>query len=147
MHVGWNNPGYDYYMSGTKLNTVEEEKDIGVTVHASLKPSKHCKKVAATASAVLRQLAKNFHYRDRHIFKKLYVQYVRPHVEFASPAWSPWTAADKEIIENLQKKSGGHDIQAVGKNLRRKMSRNRARYTRNQENKAGLTSGIQNILW
>ena len=107
MHVGRNNPGYDYYMSGTKLNTVEEEKDIGVTVHASLKPSKHCKKVAATASAVLRQLAKNFHYRDRHIFKKLYVQYVRPHVEFASPAWSPWTAADKEIIENVQKKAVG----------------------------------------
>ena len=61
MHVGRNNPGYDYYMAGTKLNTVEEEKDIGVKVHASLKPSKHCKKVAASASAVFRQLAKNFH--------------------------------------------------------------------------------------
>ena len=107
MHVGRNNPGYEYHMAGTKLSTVEEEKDIGVTVQASLKPSKHCKKVAATANAVLRQLAKNFHYRDRHVFKKLYVQYVRPHVEFASPAWSPWTAADKEVIENVQKKAVG----------------------------------------
>ena len=88
MHVGKNNPQYEYYMSGIKLKVVEEEKDIGVTIHSSLKPSEHCKRVADTANAVLRQLTKNFHFRDRHIFKKLYVQYVRPHVEFASPAWS-----------------------------------------------------------
>ena len=71
MHICRNNHIYEHYMAGTKLSEVEEEKDIGVTVHASLKPSRHWKKVAATASAVLRQLAKNFHYRDRHIFKKL----------------------------------------------------------------------------
>ena len=87
MHVGKNNPQFDYYMAGTKLKVVEEEKeskDIGVTIHKSLKPSAHCKRVADTANAVLRQLTKNFHFGDRHVFKKLYVQYVRPHVEFAS---------------------------------------------------------------
>ena len=70
MHVGKNNPQYEYFMSGKKLMVVEEEKDIGVTIHSSLKPSKHCKRVADTANAVLRQLTKNFHFRDRHIFKK-----------------------------------------------------------------------------
>ena len=29
--------------------------------------------------------------------------HVRPHVEFASPAWSPWNEADKIVIENVQK--------------------------------------------
>ena len=77
MHVGKNNPQYEYFMSGKKLMVVEEEKDIGVTIHSSLKPSKHCKRVADTANAVLRQLTKNFHFRDRHIFKKLYVLYIR----------------------------------------------------------------------
>ena len=105
MHVGKNNPRFEYKMSGVALTVVEEEKDIGVTVHSSLKPSKHCQKVAATASAVLRQLTKNFHYRDRHVFKKLYVQYVRPHVEFASPAWSPWLEQDKSILEKVQIKA------------------------------------------
>ena len=79
MHIGRNNPRYEYTMSGKLLAKVEEEKDIGVTVHSSLKPSRHCQKIAATSNAVLRQLTKNFHYRDRHVFKKLYVQYVRPH--------------------------------------------------------------------
>ena len=105
MHIGRNNPQYEYKMGGKKLKPVEEEKDIGVTIHHSLKPSTHCKKVADIASAVLRQLAKNFHYRDRHIFKKLYVQYVRPHVEFASPAWSPWNETDKAVIEKVQIKA------------------------------------------
>ena len=102
MPVGRNNPQYEYFMAGKKLQVVEEEKDIGVLIHNSLKPSKHCKKVADTANAVLRQLTKNFHFRDRHVFKKLYVQYVRPHLEFASPAWSPWNESDKAIIEKVQ---------------------------------------------
>ena len=105
MHIGRNNPRYEYTMSGKLLAKVEEEKDIGVTVHSSLKPSRHCQKIAATSNTVLRQLTKNFHYRDRHVFKKLYVQYVRPHVEFASPAWSPWSEQDKTLLEKVQIKA------------------------------------------
>ena len=44
MHVGRKNPRYEYFMAGVKLREVEEEKDIGVTIHNSLKPAKHCKK-------------------------------------------------------------------------------------------------------
>ena len=32
MHVGNNNPRYEYFMAGQKLKVVEEEKDIGVIV-------------------------------------------------------------------------------------------------------------------
>jgi hypothetical protein len=42
-------------------------------------------------------------YRDRHVFVRLYVQYVRPHLEFSVPAWSPWQKADKECLEKVQK--------------------------------------------
>ena len=107
MHLGRSNPCYEYTMDGVKLAVIEEEKDIGVTIQRNLKPSKHCKRVAGTASAVLRQLTRNFHYRDKNIFKKLYMQYVRPHLEFAAPAWSPWLQEDKEILEKVQKKAIG----------------------------------------
>ena len=86
-----------------QLVEVEEEKDIGVTVHRSHKPTKHCRKAAGIAGAVLRQLARNFHYRDRYVFKKLYIQYVRPHMEFASPAWSPWQKEDRDSGESTEK--------------------------------------------
>ena len=76
MHVGRNNPEYEHNMDNVKMTVVEEERDIGVTVQKNMKPSKHCKKAADTASAVLRQLARNFHYSDKITFRKLYIQYI-----------------------------------------------------------------------
>ena len=38
-------------------------------------------------------------------FVKLYKQYVRPHLEFAVTAWSPWSEADKECLEKVQKRA------------------------------------------
>ena len=107
MHVGLRNPSYKYRMEGIELQEVTEEKDIGILVHQSLRPSKHCKKAADMAGAVLKQITKNFHFRDRNIFKKLYVQYVRPHVEFASPVWSPWLEQDIQTLDKVQKKAVG----------------------------------------
>jgi hypothetical protein len=54
-------------MNGTKLSVVEEEKDVGVVIHKSLKPARQCERAAATATGVSMQLAKCFHYRDRNI--------------------------------------------------------------------------------
>ena len=39
MHVGNNNLNYKYTMGGRELVEVEEEKDIGVIVHRSLRPT------------------------------------------------------------------------------------------------------------
>jgi hypothetical protein len=105
MHVGRNNPEYDYTMRGVKLGKTDEEKDIGVTITKNLKPSVQCEKAAGRAMAVLNQIRRNFHYRDRHTFVRLYKQYVRPHLEFASPSWSPWLAGDIEKIEKVQEKA------------------------------------------
>jgi Reverse transcriptase (RNA-dependent DNA polymerase) len=104
MHVGHNNPQYDYFMQGTKLSVIEEEKDVGVIIHNSLKPARQCQRAAACGYSVLQQLRKNFHFRDRHVFVNLYKQYVRPHLEFATPVWSPWQNADKQVLENVQRK-------------------------------------------
>ena len=42
---------------------------------------------------------------DRHVFVRVYKQYVRPHVEFATPAWAPWAAADIECLEDVQRRA------------------------------------------
>ena len=104
MHVGRHNPGYEYFMRGEKIGTTEEERDIGVIITKNLKPAAQCSKAAGRAMAVLSQLRKEFHYRDRFTFVMLYKQYVRPHLEFASPAWSPWLVGDKETLERGRRK-------------------------------------------
>jgi hypothetical protein len=110
MHFGRNNPRFDYEMLGQKLEEVDSERDIGVTVNNNLKPSSQCAKAAGTARTVLGQISRSFHYRDRKTFVKLFVTYVRPHLEFCTPVWSPWTRADIDCLENVQKKNGGHDF-------------------------------------
>ena len=105
LHVGKKNKEFDYTMKGTKLGKVSEEKDIGVVVHSSLKPSRQCAAAFRAASAVLYQVSSTFHYRDRHTFLQLYKTYVRPHLEFASSSWCPWTTQDIELIEKVQIKA------------------------------------------
>jgi hypothetical protein len=102
MHFGRQNPRFE--MDGMKLEKVEEERDIGITVSNTLKLAKQCAKAAATTRAVLGQITRAFHFRDRCTFVKLYKTYVRPHLEFCTPAWSPWTQADIDCIEKVQMK-------------------------------------------
>ena len=49
-----------------------EEKEIGVTVSCNLKPGQQYKKAAQTASMVLDQITRAFHYKDRKVFLNLY---------------------------------------------------------------------------
>ena len=105
MHVGKNNPRHAYSMCGLQLQQTKEERDIGVTVSDNLKPGQQCRKAAQTASTVLGQIMRSFHYRDRHIYLNLYKQYVRPHLEFSVAAWAPWTQEDCETLERVQKRA------------------------------------------
>ena len=104
MHVGRNNPRHDYSMSGQVLATTEEERDLGVIMSRNLKPAAQCAKAAKTANMVLGQISRSFYYKDKEIFVRLYKAYVRPHLDFAVQAWSPWTQADKEVLERVQKR-------------------------------------------
>ena len=109
IHFGRKNPGYSYTMggfapAGQVLDTLEEEKDVGVMIHNSLKPAAQCAKAAIKANQVLGQMARAFHYRDRYTWIKLYKTYVRCHLEFSIQAWNPWTETDKDLLENVQRR-------------------------------------------
>jgi hypothetical protein len=54
-------------------------------------------------NSVLSQVSRESHYRDRNTFVKVYKPYVQPHLEFAAPAWSPWTKADSDVLKKVQK--------------------------------------------
>lgn len=105
VHVGRTNPKYTYHMNGMKLEVSEHERDLGVKIHCSLKPSKQCSEAAHRANTVLGQISRSFHYRDRFVFVNLYKQYVRPHLEYCAPAWAPWTVTDINCIEKVQERA------------------------------------------
>ena len=66
MHVGKNNPCYEYRysMRGVKISKTEEDRDVGVIISKNLKPSAQCTKAAGRASGVLQQIRRNFHSSD-----------------------------------------------------------------------------------
>jgi hypothetical protein len=107
MHLGRNNGKSDYTMAGTVLDKTREEKDLGVIVADTLKPAAQCAKAAKTALGVLGQITRAFRYRDRRTFVQLYKQYVRPHLDFAIQAWSPWQQADINVLERVQQRAVG----------------------------------------
>ena len=105
MHMGHHNPAFSYTMNGHVLEETKEERDIGVIVSANMKPTAQCMRAAKTAQTVLGQLSRAFHYRDRHVFMRLYKQYVRPHLEFSTQAWAPWTEGDRSCLEKVQQRA------------------------------------------
>ena len=102
MHFGKQNPGYEYTMNNVKLDSTKEERDIGVLICDNLKQSTQCASAAKRANAVLGQISRAFHFRDKNVFIKLYKQYVRCHLEFATSAWNPWTVTDTNLLESVQ---------------------------------------------
>ena len=71
----------------------------------SLKPSLQSARAAMKANQVLGQMSRGISYRDKYTFTRLYKVYVRPHLQYCSSAWSPYTVADKELLENVQRRA------------------------------------------
>ena len=71
LHLGRGNREYSYSMGGVELASVEQEKDVGVMIHNTLKPSIQCAKASTRANQVLGQLARGVGYTDKATFLKL----------------------------------------------------------------------------
>ena len=105
MHLGNGNAKYSYYMNGVLMKTTECEKDIGVYMTPSLKPSVHIAEAVKKANRALSTLLRCLSYRDKFHYIRLYKQYVRCHLETAVQAWSPWLVQDIEKIEAVQRRA------------------------------------------
>jgi len=95
----------DYKLNGVKLQEVEEERDLGITVANSLKPSSQCAKAAAKAMQVLGLIKRNFVLNDEEDFRLLFNGFVRPHLEYLVSVWSPYLRKDIECLEKVQRRA------------------------------------------
>ena len=107
IHAGRANKNYQYTMGGMSLKEVDFEKDVGVLLHKSFRPSLQCAKAAAKANSVLGQLCRGIGFRDKDTFIGLYKTFVRPHLDYCAPVWSPWNIGDRDILEAVQRRAVG----------------------------------------
>jgi hypothetical protein len=103
MHLGYGNPLNDYYLNGTVLNKIDKEKDLGIIIQNNLKTSQQCIEAVKKANRSLGLIKRNIQTKTPEIITRLYKSIVRPHLEYAVQAWSPWLRKDIDAIEKVQK--------------------------------------------
>ena len=81
MHLGYNNPKADYVMDGSVLQSVSEEKDLGVIVSDDFKWEKQCCEAVKKANRILGMIKRNFTDRSQSTLIPVYKSLVRPHLE------------------------------------------------------------------
>ena len=95
MHIGHKNPKFMYYMKDTDsgqahaLMKTDLERDLGVYIASDMKSRGQVNQAVSKANSMLGVLKRTFTYRGVGMWKKLYTTYVRPHLEFTVPVWSP----------------------------------------------------------
>ena len=94
MHMGRQLIQRDYVMNGVRLETVEEEKDLGVIIRSDLKASSQCTQAYLKANRMLGVMNRTIQYKTREIMLSLYKTLVRPLLEFSTAAWSPHYVTD-----------------------------------------------------
>ena len=60
MHLGRNNVKAEYEIDGTKLDEVDEERDLGVIMQKDLKCNQQCSRAVKTANRVLGMIKRTF---------------------------------------------------------------------------------------
>jgi len=108
MHVGHNdNTRYHLQQDGKKweLKSVTEERDLGVTITSDLKVSRQCLNAVSKANQVLGMVSRQFYNLDKTSFLILYKVFIRPHLEYAIQAWSPYLKKDIEYLEKVQRRA------------------------------------------
>jgi len=105
MHMGKTNKKFQYEMGGTILRETEEERDLGVIVNNSNKPSRQCAEAAKKANKVLGMIKRTIVSREKEIMLELYKSLVRPNLEYCVQVWCPYLRQDVEKLEKIQRRA------------------------------------------
>lgn len=85
------------------LAVTRVEKDLGILISDDLKCAPQVAAAAARGYQALGRLKKAFTSRDRELWRRLYLVYVRPLLDYASQVWSPYLVGDIKKLEGVQR--------------------------------------------
>ncbi len=90
------------------LTTTELERDLGVLIATNGKWHEQVAAAVAKANRAFGMLKRTFTSRSPKLWRGLWLQYIRPHVEFATQVWSPQFKGDIDAIEKVQRRVTKH---------------------------------------
>lgn len=104
MHIG-RDPAPSFTLNEKELETVDEEKDLGIIFDTKLSFGNHISSKVKKANQMYAMIRRTFRYLDHETFKPLYKAMVRSHLEFASSVFHPYKVADIDLIESVQRRA------------------------------------------
>ena len=91
-----------YKVYDKEIEHVDIEKDLGVFMDSELSFHDHVTKKENKANSLVGIIRRCFSFIDIDTFKKLYISFVRPHLEYGQELWSPYLRKYIKMIENVQ---------------------------------------------
>lgn len=95
----------DYQLKSHTLATVSSAKYLGVTVTDDLCWDTHIQSICDKASRTIGFLRRNLNIGSVSIKQQAYFSLVRPLVEYASTVWDPYTQANIQKLEMVQRRA------------------------------------------
>src|SRR5678816_4914578 len=105
LHLGYSNKSFNYDMNGDWLESVDQEKDLGVIISSNLKVANQCLEARNKANKMLGIINRNVVYKSKEVISKLYNSYVRPIIEYSAQVWAPYLKKDLDMLERVQSRA------------------------------------------
>lgn len=110
---------FEYSINGSKLESVDSLKYLGVLIDKKLRWNTHCKSIATKAMRMLNVLKRSMSGCSQKSKAIAYRTLVRPHLEYCAQAWNPHTARNIEMLEKVQKRAARWITAKWDKNTKR----------------------------
>ena len=111
---------YKYEVSDdVTLSSVDELRDLGVTMSADLSWGSHIGKIVSRGRSSAFWVMSVFGSREEEVMMTLYKSFVRSQLEYCSLLWHPQKIGDIEVIESVQRASRRGYMQLISLTTRR----------------------------
>ena len=94
-----------YNLHGCVLESVPSAKYLGVTISEDIKWTDHKNDISKKANQTLGFLKRNIRVHNRDLKSTAFETLVRPQLEYAFTAWSPYTDQDSNKLGSVQRRT------------------------------------------